>query len=530
MASTRTFTLAPMPKWYIADLTGKPLAGGSMYTYRSLDKTAFKFVYQDPNGTLLWPDPILFDENGSQGPFYWEFDSANPLETYYIEVYDADGVLQWTIDQFTPPGGGGGGSGGSLGISIENLVVNNVMWRNLGPTPVAGNVLLKLAPGAHAALANKAANANGLYTGPDIYFIKNNNNATDTVSFPQFTLGSNALTGDVTPVDYFNYTCSILGTGETIKCVQFPITRSIQNLSNQAVRLSIWARANPGPQTLLLQWFQFTGDGPGAFPSATTPIQSITLTSAWNKTLVTANVPNVSGLTPLGGCGNDALFLQVWFPLSATCNIDFTMPVVVVGNLIPAQNYVTYDMIDGVINAQRTGYVTQGFDTTAPPGYVIMNDGSIGNAASAATTRANIDTFPLYNLLYNNVLDAWAPVSGGRSGDPIADFTGGKRLTLTRQLGRVLGGAGAGSGLTARALGEFLGSETHILSIAEMPSHNHQASTTGGSLASIANGQYFLNVDLPFASATILNVPPQGGGAAHTIMQPSAFMNFFIKL
>jgi microcystin-dependent protein len=48
--------------------------------------------------------------------------------------------------------------------------------------------------------------------------------------------------------------------------------------------------------------------------------------------------------------------------------------------------------------------------------------------------------------------------------------------------GRIIGQPGRGVGLTARAMGDVVGSETHVLSAAELPSHTHTGTTntTGG--------------------------------------------------
>jgi len=170
-----------------------------------------------------------------------------------------------------------------------------------------------------------------------------------------------------------------------------------------------------------------------------------------------------------------------------------------------------------------TGDVKLTFKTAADTGWVLMNDGSIGSAASGATTRANGDTVALYMLLWDNVINTWAPVSGGRGANAAADFAANKTLTLPKTLGRALATSGAGSGLTSRALGQNLGAETHVLTIAEMPSHNH--SYTGAVFDGVAAA------DTAGANtAQAQTTGNQGGGGAHNNMQPSSFFNVMIKL
>jgi hypothetical protein len=533
-----TYSLAPNPKWYIADKVGRPLGAGYLATFSNLDHTLLNPVYTDASGNFPWPYidiphtdivGILFDENGSQGPFYFKFDSSLPDNLYYLEVYDKDGVLQWTIDDFSGGTGGGGGTVTNY-ININNLVSNNIMLRsNVGVTPIATSTFLKIAPGAHSGLAQTASNA-----GPDIVFLKTNLTATDTLSMPLFDQGEKFPNGEPTPINYLHYVCSVAGTGETQKCVQFPITHGVQNIQDQAVTVSIFARCTAGNANLTLNWMQFFGDGPAASSPAVavSPIQTLTLSSAWQKFVIIppgANVPDTTGLT-IGQCGNDGLFLQVSYPLTATTTIDFTQPSAYMGSIVPGVNFVPNDQIEAVMYSPRTGYTVQGLDTETMGGYVPMNDGTIGALGSGATTRANIDTFPLYNMLYTNVINTWAPVSGGRTGNAINDFVAGKTIKLTRALGRVLGTYGSGAGLTARVLGEFLGEETHTLILGEMPAHQHgpPAGTLGYRSQVAAGGT--LNEQAGTLDAIGLATGSTGGGGAHNNMQPSGFVATFIKL
>ena len=90
-----------------------------------------------------------------------------------------------------------------------------------------------------------------------------------------------------------------------------------------------------------------------------------------------------------------------------------------------------------------TGDVKLTLKTSADSGWVLMDDGTIGSASSGATTRANADTEDLFTLLWTNVTDSWAPVSGGRGASAAADFAVNKTITLPRVLGRALGIAGS---------------------------------------------------------------------------------------
>lgn len=189
----------------------------------------------------------------------------------------------------------------------------------------------------------------------------------------------------------------------------------------------------------------------------------------------------------------------------------------------------------------------------ADSGWIICDDGTLGDAASGATTRANADTSALFQLLWNNITNTWCPVTGGRGATAVADFGAHKSIKLPLVLGRALAIAGIGAGLTSRALGQNLGEENHQLTTNEMPVHNHpvndpthvhanQAVTTvdanvgnnsglqgGGSAPSF---EFTGTFPLPntAAAATGISLQNAGGGAVHNTMQPSSFWNIMVKL
>lgn len=117
--------------------------------------------------------------------------------------------------------------------------------------------------------------------------------------------------------------------------------------------------------------------------------------------------------------------------------------------------------------------------TAADPGWVMMDDGTIGALSSGASTRANADALALFTLLYAAPFtDASVPLftstgaatTRAAQGTAAAAFAAGCRISLPKQVGRAIVGAGSGVGLTTRTLGTVFGSETAALSTGNLPS------------------------------------------------------------
>ena len=528
-----SYLLAPIPKWVLINNEGTVAGGAKLYTYRSLNKIQQKIVYQDAGGTIPWTNPIIFDLNGVQGPFYWSVDSADLSDTYYLEAYDSNDNLLWTLDDYFPPGSGGGGNVTTY-VPITNYIANNVFIDHIDDTvnPV-GVTNLVIAPSNHKgftpALINPVVATPYGVVGPDTRFVKNNTAATDQITFPLFPLASAPLTGDVTPVDYIRYQCTNSPVGETYKYFQFPVTQKIKNLANQNMTFKIWARVTATPVTLTAYVFQYFGSGTAASSPVQTSVGTLPLTTTWTSFNLSIVIPDVAGKslgTPGQQTDDDAVYIQLGMPLGAPCDVLFTKPVLLLGNIDPSQSFQTYDQINAVDSTPRTGDIKTSLLSSAPNGWVAMNDGSIGNVGSGATNRANQDTFQLYKTIWDGVLDAWAPVSTGRGATATADFIAGKTLTLPRSLGRAMAGAGSGSGLSPRALGEYVGTESHALSATELPPHSHTYTYTAQGVGfgfGFASG-----TNQTTASGTTGNGP--GASTAFSIMEPTSFFNVFIKL
>ena len=184
-----------------------------------------------------------------------------------------------------------------------------------------------------------------------------------------------------------------------------------------------------------------------------------------------------------------------------------------------------------------TGDLKPTMKNVADAGWVLCNDGTIGNATSGGTARANADTAALFSLLWTNVSNTYAPVSGGRGGSAAADFAANKTIGLTLMLGRALGVAGAGAGLSARVLGQALGDENlqqHNHTIND-PTHIHQMNaytgvTANGTTDYVGDSNSTSEINRPTQSAaTGISINNTGSGGAGN-MQPTSFVNIMIKL
>lgn len=128
------------------------------------------------------------------------------------------------------------------------------------------------------------------------------------------------------------------------------------------------------------------------------------------------------------------------------------------GHANPHSQYLTQAEADALYQALGSGFLTemladdryapknmlgvltglQGFlmCRTPPPGWIEVKGGTIGNAASGATLRANADTQNLFTMLWNDWDNSMLPIqtSAGaasvRGASAAADFAAGKRLPM----------------------------------------------------------------------------------------------------
>lgn len=120
-----TVNLAPVAHQQFLDSSGKPLAGGCVFSYAA-GTTNLLATYVDSTGITQNPDPIILDAGGYANiwlaglPYKFVVFSAGGTNC-------ATGTLQWTVDNITVASGGSGGSGGGTPASPDaSIQINKV--------------------------------------------------------------------------------------------------------------------------------------------------------------------------------------------------------------------------------------------------------------------------------------------------------------------------------------------------------------------------------------------------------------------
>jgi hypothetical protein len=482
---------APMLQDSFVDKDGTPMSGGTVTCYHDNSRTTLKNWYYQvgQGGTYIYialPNPLtlsaagtICDINGVDTiPFFYPYDETdeNIRDPYYITIVNHAQTNQITRENF-PFVAPGGGTLADVN-TFNNLIINNGFWRNIQPNTV------NVTPYTSVTLNNimLVPESTNLYAAPiapsqhdglrwnDIQFLKNNVSGNDVVTFIPFPLGTaQPISNNIVPEYYLNHVCNVPGTNESTKCYNFPVSLHVNSLDSVPFTFSIQAQngggTSPGQNVITIFILQDTGTG--GSPVAPIEVEQFVLTTGWELYVATGVFPSTAGLN-LGLGADDALYIQVQMPLNIACNINFTKPsVYLTQNLLPTNDFSSYGQVDAVVNSPRTGDIRSSVAGTYPYiptwayGWLAMNDGTIGNASSNATTRQNADTWPLFKTLWHTSA-TYSSFSGmtnpicqmyDSSGTPVAygpyisapttaisDFNANRQLSLTRMMGRVMMG------------------------------------------------------------------------------------------
>lgn len=172
--------------------------------------------------------------------------------------------------------------------------------------------------------------------------------------------------------------------------------------------------------------------------------------------------------------------------------------------------------------------------TVAPAGWVLAMQGTIGNAASGGTIRANADCANLFAHMWT-LTNAQAPVlPGGRGVSAAADFAANKTIGGLDYRGRTRvtsdDNGGTAAGIAAGWLhGSVGGAITNALVTANLPNHVHEM-VGGNGVPQVGNTGRFVFGD-GTAVSNVATVATQGAASsAFNIMQPSRAGTTIIKL
>jgi uncharacterized membrane protein len=507
---TTAYVLTPVPLWNFNDFFAKPLSGGYMKTLLNSNPTLNKPVYSDSGGTIPYTDPVRFGANGMAGPFYWATDVP-----YRLEIYDIFGILQKVIPNFSPPSTGGGNT--TNYVTFKNLLVNTqFLWPYANPAPSVDSALI--APSACDRLVIVDSDE---YINGSILYIKSNTTATDQVSVIAFTPGTTLP--EASPEYYANYVCTVAGTGETFKDFKYYI-KDLRTIENQSINISFSAQSETSST---IHYFIEQNYGDGGTPTApvatpATPTAAI-LSPIWQKFSSSIVVPSTGG-NSLGTCHNDYTALVIRMPIDQTCNVSHTNAQIAIGNTDFPYDLLVPELVATQIFKTKTGTIKQMLGIQYEPGWVMMNNGSIGSPTSGATSRANIDAFSLYAFLWTNVVDTFAPVAGGRGASATDDFSANKLMTLPPTAGRAMLCIGdSAGGLGAWIIGEYGGVDLYALTVGQLPAHGHDYTSPNTPGASGVGGNGFIGVGTAATTNTGSNEP-------FGLTQTSMAMNWYIKL
>lgn len=158
-----------------------------------------------------------------------------------------------------------------------------------------------------------------------------------------------------------------------------------------------------------------------------------------------------------------------------------------------------FEILSQIGSSHVTGDIRVSFYPTATEGWILLDGRTVGSASSGSNLTG-VTYQPLYEVLWNYATNSDLLTSSGASttkgASAVADFSANKRLILPDARGRVLVGAGQGSGLTNRVIMSRFGVEGGNLD------HNHAIAITSASSLSTYLPEGIITVAEATLSAT----------------------------
>lgn len=172
-----------------------------------------------------------------------------------------------------------------------------------------------------------------------------------------------------------------------------------------------------------------------------------------------------------------------------------------------------------------TGVALSYSGTSAPTGWLLLNGDTLGSAASTATQKSD-DYQTLFELLWDSMADAEAPVDGGRGASANADWTANKKITMPDARGKSAFGLEATATLLTSAVAGFDGDVLGKTG-GDQLLHNHQHGLPGNTGRSISSGGADVVVEI--GGAQVGSSILAGGGGSNNV-PPAIVLNWIIKI
>jgi len=310
--------------FFFDPVTGDRLIYGTLESWKATDHSTHKAIYE--TDVITYPNtvppeytnPIELNGAGSVGRLYYADD-----EPYYLKLRKQDDTLVMSIDNYPSSDEGG-----------------PVVVTEFDPT----NYMLN--PQFRFHYQETYENDDDLDTTDEVYvaadnwvFKRNNTNATNTITFPEFILGQSEVPEN--PKYHFRYQCTSIGAGsETHKDILLKI-RGVESFSNDEITLSFQAKSSTSSsiQIAIIQHF-----GTGGSPSSDVPTLVIEqLDTDWDLITVTTVIPDVDGKI-LGDNDDDYLYVGIRLPLNSISEVDLVNFQMNKGDELLVFNYKTYEM------------------------------------------------------------------------------------------------------------------------------------------------------------------------------------------
>lgn len=221
------------------------------------------------------------------------------------------------------------------------------------------------------------------------------------------------------PQYYLGWDQTVAPTGDTLRVIHQHI-ESVRTLAGKTCTLSFWAAADTA-RTMHVNLRQNFGTGGSPSAQLDLPLQTIALTSIWQKFVVTFAVPTIAGKT-IGSDGlNDTLELRFWLPINTIFNIQILQVMLNEGSTAGPWNYAGGTIGGELALCQRF------FEKSAPLENAILTTGASGEFIVWPSTATFGSQFParykVRKRMDNHLAVAYSNVTG--SANKVRNYTGG---------------------------------------------------------------------------------------------------------